>query len=405
MNKKKELQWQRNVLKDFKKKSPSKINIENKKVFKRYLDNHLNLFNENLKFPIEIFKNKRILDLGCGTGEVDIILNSFGAKCYGFDFNEISIDRANFLKKKYKLKNIFFKKKKVEDLKIKKASYDISISFGVIAHIYNREKLFKKLVNATKKDGYIILGYVEDGGLIQRLLHRAIIRKINENNNKDIFILAKKIFSEHIKRSVKFGLRSEEGIINDYLVNQAYIGISMDQMLSWQKKYKLKFYSKSPDATLPLRIDPGFQDNILNHNTSKELYSLSNLRSVFSMKSDQDIFNNIFFKNKLNVSSEINFLIKKITKILQKKVNKASKKELLEIKKIKAILSKKLKKLTSQISIDTNKNFNSYTKEIIDIIYELSKKKFSFKSLNKKINYLFKGYNGLGTSYIVFKKK
>ena len=28
MNKKKELQWQRNVLKDFKKKSPSKINIE-----------------------------------------------------------------------------------------------------------------------------------------------------------------------------------------------------------------------------------------------------------------------------------------------------------------------------------------------------------------------------------------
>ena len=112
MNKKKELQWQRNVLKDFKKKSPSKINIENKKVFKRYLDNHLNLFNENLKFPIEIFKNKRILDLGCGTGEVDIILNSFGAKCYGFDFNEISIDRANFLKKKYKLKNIFFRKKK-----------------------------------------------------------------------------------------------------------------------------------------------------------------------------------------------------------------------------------------------------------------------------------------------------
>lgn len=405
MNKKKELQRQRNVLKDFKKKSPSKINIENKKVFKRYLDNHLNLFNENLKFPIEIFKNKKILDLGCGTGEVDIILNSFGAKCYGFDFNEISIDRANFLKKKYKLKNIFFRKKKVEDLKIKKATYDISISFGVIAQVYNREKLFKKLVNATKKDGYIILGYVEDGGLIQRLLHRAIIRKINENNNKDIFILAKKIFSEHIKRSVKFGLRSEDGIINDYLVNQAYIGISMDQMLSWQKKYKLKFYSKSPDAALPLRIDPGFQDNILNHNTSKELYSLSNLRSVFSMKSDQDIFNNIFFKNKLNISSEINFLIKKITKILQKKVNKASKKELSEIKKTKVILSNKLKKLISQISISTNKNFNNYTKEIIDIIYELSKKNFSFKSLNKKINYLFKGYNGLGTSYIVFKKK
>ena len=46
-------------IKRFQKKSPSKINIEKKKVFKRYLDSHLNLFNENLKFPVEIFKNKK----------------------------------------------------------------------------------------------------------------------------------------------------------------------------------------------------------------------------------------------------------------------------------------------------------------------------------------------------------
>ena len=31
------------------------------------------------------FHNKKVLDLGCGTGEVDIVLNYFGAKCYGID--------------------------------------------------------------------------------------------------------------------------------------------------------------------------------------------------------------------------------------------------------------------------------------------------------------------------------
>ena len=36
MSEKKELQWQRNTLKEFKKKNPSKINIENKKIFKEY---------------------------------------------------------------------------------------------------------------------------------------------------------------------------------------------------------------------------------------------------------------------------------------------------------------------------------------------------------------------------------
>ena len=87
MNIKKERHWQQRVLKDFKKKSPSKVKIENKKIFKKYLINHLNLFNDNLKFPVELFKNKKVLDLGCGTGEVDIILNSFGANCYCYYFN------------------------------------------------------------------------------------------------------------------------------------------------------------------------------------------------------------------------------------------------------------------------------------------------------------------------------
>ena len=405
MSKKQEYNWQKNVLRDFKKKSPSKIKIEDKKIFKKYLKNHLNLFNDNLKFPVELFKNKKVLDLGCGTGEVDIILNSFGAKCYGFDFNNISIDRANFLKKKYKIKNLYFKKQNIEDLKIKKEFYDIAVSFGVIPHVYNRENLLKKLVQSTKKNGYIILGYVEDGGLIQRLLHRAIIRKINENNNKDIFSLAKKIFSEHIKRSVKYGLRSEESIINDYLVNQAYIGIPMGKLVNWQKKYNLKFYSKCPDASLPLRIDPSFQNPTLEEKINKQLYSLSNLRSVFSMMPDKEVFNSIFSKNKIDISKDIDIFIKLLTKILQRDKNTANKKELLKIKNSKTQVAKKIIKINNLIKKYTHGNFDKLSQEIIEIISEISNKKFSFESLNKKVNYLFKGYNGLGTSYIVFKKK
>ena len=66
MKKTRESNWQKNVLKDFKKKSPSKIKIEKRSTFKKYIQNHLNLFNENLKFPVELFDNKKVLDLGCG---------------------------------------------------------------------------------------------------------------------------------------------------------------------------------------------------------------------------------------------------------------------------------------------------------------------------------------------------
>ena len=404
MNIKKERHWQQRVLKDFKKKSPSKVKIENKKIFKKYLINHLNLFNDNLKFPVELFKNKKVLDLGCGTGEVDIILNSFGAKCYCYDFNEISINRANFLKNKYKIKNLFFKKKNIEDLKIKKEFYDISVSFGVLAHVYDQEKLFRKLSESTKKGGYIILGYVEDGGLIQRLLHRAIIRKISKKNNKDVFVLAKKIFSEHINRSMKFGLRSEEGIINDYLVNQAYIGTPMSKIISWQKKYNLKIYSKSPDASLPFRVDPGFQNPKLEDKIERELFAISNLRSVFSQKTDSKVFRDILKNDKNFIQKDITQLVNLLTQFLQRENNKISKKELFTMIKYQKKLIKKINKINNLMTNYTTGNFQKLSNEIIEIFSEISKKNFSFNSLNKKIKFLFKGYNGLGTSYIIFKK-
>ena len=405
MKKTRESNWQKNVLKDFKKKSPSKIKIEKRSTFKKYIQNHLNLFNENLKFPVELFDNKKVLDLGCGTGEVDIVLSSFGAKCYGIDFNQLSIDRANNLKKKYYIKNVNFKKLKIEDYKIKKNFFDISISFGVIAHVYDREKLFQKLVNSTKKNGYIILGYVEDAGLIQRLLHRAIIRRLTKNKEKNIFSLAKKLFAEHIKRSIKYGLRTEDGIINDYLVNQAYVGISMSQLIKWQKKYKLKLYSKSPDASLPFRIDPGFQTSKLNDKINKELFAISSLRSIFAQRPDSNIFEDIFKNDKNLIQTDIIKFVNSIYKVLQRKNNTASKKELDKINKYQKKISKKIILINNFDKKYSIYNFENLSKEITGILSEISKKNFTFGSLNKKTNYLFKGYNGLGTSYIVYKKQ
>lgn len=402
---KREKKWQKKVLEDFKKKSPSKIKIENKSILKKYIKNHLNLFNENLKFPTELFENKKVLDLGCGTGEVDLVLSTFGAKCFGIDFNELSINRAKKLKKKYKVKNVTFKKLSIEDYKVQKNNYDISISFGVIAHVYDREKLFEKLVKSTKKNGYIILGYVEDAGLIQRLLHRAIIRKLSNNNEKNVFQLAKKIFSEHLRRSIKYGFRSEDGIINDYLVNQAYVGISMSQLIKWQKKFKLKFYSKSPDASLPFRVDPGFQTSILKDKINQELFAISSLRSIFAQKTDSFVFQDLIKNDKNLIQKDIHNFIQSIYKILQRKNNMSTNKELHDMVKYQKIISKKMLVINKLIQNYTANNFKKLTNEIISIISEISKKDFNFKRLSSKTSHLFKGYNGLGTSYIIFKKK
>tara|TARA_X000001036_G_scaffold139754_1_gene132525 strand:+ start:511 stop:1722 length:1212 start_codon:yes stop_codon:yes gene_type:complete len=392
------------VLTDFRKESPSKINIKKNSDFKDYLNLHLNLF-ENLKFPVELFKNKKIVDLGCGTGEVDVVLNKFGGKLECVDFNKKSIDYANFIKKKKNLKNINFKNLRIEDYKVKKNFFDISISFGVINHVYDQEGLFKKLVNSTKKGGYIILGFVEDAGLIQRLLHRAIIRRLSKKNEKKVYIYAKQLFSEHLNRSVKFGMRTYRGIINDYLINQVYYGLSSIKLNGWKKKYNLKFYSSLPQIALPIRIDSATQNfDLEDKNLRKSIESLYRLRSIFAQNKDESVYSKLLNLKNSNISKNIETFIKDLTKILQNKNNYASKKDMQKLKYLKKKLTFEIINLIKNVEKNTLDNLSNMSNEITSILEGINNKNFSFKLIKKKIKYLFKGYNGLGTSYYIFKK-
>ncbi len=401
---KKNFKFANRVLKDFKKESPSQINIKKKYDFKKYLTMHENLFN-NLKFPLELFKNKKVIDLGCGTGEVDFVLNKFGAKLECLDFNGKSIDYAKKLKKKLKLKNINFRTASIEEYKVKKKHFDISTSFGVITHVYDQEGLFKKLVNSTKKKGYIILGFVEDAGLIQRLLHRAIIRKLSNKSEKEIYVYAKKLFREHLDRSMKFGMRTYRGIINDYLVNQAYYGLSSTKLHQWAQKYNLEFYSSSPEISLPLRIDPGIKDQKIKSTKLKiMLNSIFRLRSIFSQQSDEEVYNNLITAQNNKLDKDIESFINLTTHILQKSNNNASKKELKKLNEVKKKIKENIKFSFKNLEKNIASNFFPMSNEIFEIIKEINNKKISFRSIKKKINFLFKGYNGLGTSYYIFKK-
>ena len=82
------------VLSAFQKVSLSGVEVEDPRTFQDYIEKHNNLFRYRLHFPQELFKDKAVIDFGCGTGEVDLILASWGTNVLVFDFNQHSIDRA-----------------------------------------------------------------------------------------------------------------------------------------------------------------------------------------------------------------------------------------------------------------------------------------------------------------------
>tara|TARA_B100000963_G_scaffold350043_1_gene359783 strand:- start:213 stop:869 length:657 start_codon:yes stop_codon:yes gene_type:complete len=100
----------------------------------------------------EFFKNKRILDLGCGTGE---FLNNYydmGAVCSGID-----------IKNNFKIRNkINFKLINIEAnkfLKNNKKKFDVVFLFELLEHLREQDKdeLFRNLTNNLNKNAYIFI--------------------------------------------------------------------------------------------------------------------------------------------------------------------------------------------------------------------------------------------------------
>ena len=119
----------------------------------------------------EFFKNKKILDLGCGTGEFLNNYYSMGAECSGIDIeNNFKIKN----KKNFKLINIEANK----FLKNCKKKFDVIFLFEFLEHLEEQEKyqLFENLTKNLNKNAYIFISTLN-----KNLLSKYLAIDIAEN--------------------------------------------------------------------------------------------------------------------------------------------------------------------------------------------------------------------------------
>ena len=157
----------------------------------------------------EFFKNKKILDLGCGTGE---FLNNYygmGAECSGID-----------IENNFKIKNkINFKLINIEAnkfLKNCKKKFDIIFLFEFLEHLEEQDKyqLFENLTKNLNKNAYIFISTLN-----KNLLSKYLAIDIAENLLKllpkkthdfNLFLSPSKLQS--ISQKYKLNLMDIEGI-------------------------------------------------------------------------------------------------------------------------------------------------------------------------------------------------
>jgi len=372
--------YQKKVLKAYSAFSPSKIlNNLHSKLYKN-LDF---FFFQKLKLDKSFFSNKKILDLGCGTGEISLFYKTCGASYVeGIDFNPKSIQQANFYKKKKKITGINFYCKDIVKYKIKK-KFDIIICNGVLPHINDKDRnlLFNRINNYNLSKCYLILSFLDSSGNLLKLSQQIITNKIYKDlpiNKK--FKYAKKMFKQNFYRFSKFGLRKPLQVYYDYFVNKRSYGLSHLKIFKHLTNFKLI-------SSYPFK---------------------SNLANTLP----------IAFKNK-NENNYSFFFLQQVLWFNNFDITETQKNKKLFEKYEKALISNNLKKI-NLIYTEINLYFNNILRQL-NIKFQNAFKEFSQfnvflnKIYGEKLNDLqkisltekksfYKKFCGIGTVYIVLKK-
>ena len=107
---------------------------------------------------IQLTRDSKILDVGCGPGELLLELRGDYEFLAGIDIADEMITIANNkLEKKMSNKNLIFEVGDIENLRFEDKTFDLIICSGVIEYLKNDEGWMKEIKRTLKPGGYLII--------------------------------------------------------------------------------------------------------------------------------------------------------------------------------------------------------------------------------------------------------
>ena len=239
------------VLGIYRRFNPSKTQLESKQNAIDFYQTRLNILG-TLGLTPQFFKDKKIMDIGGGSGEKSVCYALWGADVTIVEPNEISCKLAQNLFSKLDLQD----KLQVENIglydlemnKLKK--FDIIICEAVLHHTYNPIEGLDRILKNMNAGQTVLIALGEKHGTFKRDLQRKLISKLSNNDEKKIIEISKKYFKIHIKRAMKHILREENAVIYDNFVNPQDKPSSLEEICNTFKKNNVNYLSSYPKLEL-----------------------------------------------------------------------------------------------------------------------------------------------------------
>lgn len=123
-------------------------------------------------------KETKVLDIGCGNGNISMFLGRLGYNVLGIDVSEKAINKAQQLND---LRNVSFKTVSAEELSQMEVQYDAIICSEVLEHLISPEIILHAISKILKDDG-ILFVTVPNGKGPREVMITKPVQKLQQNN-------------------------------------------------------------------------------------------------------------------------------------------------------------------------------------------------------------------------------
>jgi len=118
----------------------------------------------------------RILEVGCGTGQMSLYLARADRLVIGADLTRASLELAVAAARRFRLDRVLFVETDLHRPAVRKGSFDVVYSSGVLHHTPNPRVAFARIAQLARPGGMIVLGLYNAIARIPLRLRRLVAR-------------------------------------------------------------------------------------------------------------------------------------------------------------------------------------------------------------------------------------
>ena len=195
------------------------------------------LLNDQLPF------NARVLEVGCGTGQLSNYLGVAQRSLFGADMTMNSLRLANGFRERHGLDNVGFYQMNLYRPPFKEEAFDVVLCNGVLCATAEPYRGFQSVSRLVRRGGYLLIGTYNTYGRIITDLRRAALRAFGERLT----------FLDPRLRSKNLGSAKKRAWLEDQYRHPYETKQSFGEVLGWFRKHGIEFMFgiPSPKAFVP----------------------------------------------------------------------------------------------------------------------------------------------------------